>query len=429
MLLNKSLVLTAIFLITANIVFGQAKNEIDTALLRNHIYKVNTIQTTESDEDLNILGDAVKNVEILMLGEQAHGDGSTFLAKTRVIKYLHENLNFNVLVFESGLIDAYRVWKMIQEQESDLSVFDYGIFPIWAKSEQTQELFTYILDQSKTENPLVIAGFDMQPTGALMTPDNRWEELSNYLAQKIDFKENDYPNFSKVIKNLSVLFGKEFTEEDALALNKEFKIILQALAKNDNSLEDRMMVRYINNYHKTIILYSSADLRKPINTPHIFNIRDKEMYENLKFLKEEVYKDEKFIVWGANTHLGYGRGFLEDFQDHEASAKGMIPMGQYLKIDYQDKVYTLAFTSNKGKIGSLRGNITELPPALEISLEGIVASMGYENAFIDLHNEDLKTQRFATRIYGHYEMSGIWGQMCDGIFFINEMSPSILKTD
>ena len=97
MLLNKSLVLTAIFLITANIVFGQAKNEIDTALLRNHIYKVNTIQTTESDEDLNILGDAVKNVEILMLGEQAHGDGSTFLAKTRVIKYLHENLNFNVL--------------------------------------------------------------------------------------------------------------------------------------------------------------------------------------------------------------------------------------------------------------------------------------------------------------------------------------------
>ena len=107
---------------------------------------------------------------------------------------------------------------------------------------------------------------------------------------------------------------------------------------------------YIDNYLKTIILYTNADLRKPSNTPHVFNIRDKTMAENLKFLKEEIYTNDKFIVWGANSHLGYGRGFLQNFQEIEAQAKGMIPMGQYLKIDYQDKLYTMAFTSHDGSV-------------------------------------------------------------------------------
>ena len=58
--------------------------------------------------DLQAFAKAVGNVRMVMLGEQSHGCGATFLAKTRVIRFLHEHMGFDVLAFESGLYDVLR---------------------------------------------------------------------------------------------------------------------------------------------------------------------------------------------------------------------------------------------------------------------------------------------------------------------------------
>lgn len=411
-------------LISINIIYAQQKNEIDSTIIKENIRNIHSIETTSNNSDLLFLNDELEDVEILMLGEQSHGDGSTFLAKTRLIKYLHEKLNYNVLVFESGLMDVYRVWKMIQNGESNIDVFNHGIFPIWANSKQTEELFTYILEQSKTENPIYLAGFDMQPTGSLVTPEKRWNEISIYLKQTIDFKEEEYPLFTKVFKKISVIFSTEFTNDNLRSLTNEFQKLYQLVAQKDKSKKGKITARYIDNYLKTIALYKKADLKTPPNTPHVFNIRDNEMAKNFRFLKEEIYPDEKFIVWGANSHLGYGRGFLEDFLEIKASAKGMIPMGQYLKVEYQEKLYTLAFTSSAGSIGSFNSTVRDLPPAHELTLESKIVKLGFENAYLSMKNSNIKSLQFATRIFGHGTMNGKWGQMCDGIFFIKTMIPN-----
>ena len=40
--------------------------------------------------------------EIVMLGEQTHGEGTAFETKIKLIKYLHKELGFDLLLFESG---------------------------------------------------------------------------------------------------------------------------------------------------------------------------------------------------------------------------------------------------------------------------------------------------------------------------------------
>ena len=72
--------------------------------LKTNQVPLRTIDPTDVNfEDLKPLKKSIGNSRVVMLGEQTHGDGAAFDAKTRLIRFLHEQMGFNVLAFESGL--------------------------------------------------------------------------------------------------------------------------------------------------------------------------------------------------------------------------------------------------------------------------------------------------------------------------------------
>ena len=407
---------------------AQSIDTLKAEFLKENIQSISSIDPDNHDyDDLAFLQTELRGVEIMLLGEQGHGDGSTFLAKTRLIKYLHEEMGYNVLAFESGLYDCYRVWEAIQNGADSVGVFNLGIFPVWAKSEQVQPLFQYILEQSKTDNPLMFTGFDMQPTGN-QSSKARFDNLNAYLSETLESNwSSKFPLFDEVFQNTRKIFANPLSEEKAKQLTIETKGISRKVAEQDKSIKGQVIAKYVLNYLSTITLFSKADLQDPSNTPHVFNLRDNQMAENFELIKEVLYPGEKIIAWGANTHFGYGRGLLGSFEGREAPEQGMVPAGQYLKIDYGKKMYSLAFTSYKGKYGMLNREAFTLPEAKPASLEFQLNGMGAEYAFLSLRNKELSSKRFVTTAYGHSEMSGRWAHMADGIFFIRNMEASKFK--
>lgn len=103
-----------------------------------------TIDAEDFDfEDLATLrglGDA----SVVLLREQGHGDAPTFLAKTRIIKFLHQQMGFDVLVFESDFYGLSRSWELANAGQAELNAYRHDIYPLWANCSECAELFRYL---------------------------------------------------------------------------------------------------------------------------------------------------------------------------------------------------------------------------------------------------------------------------------------------
>lgn len=70
--------------------------------ISNHVSSINSAEFNDTNySDLAPLMKAIGDKRVVMLGELFHGDGETMKLKSRVVRFLHEKMNFNVIVFES----------------------------------------------------------------------------------------------------------------------------------------------------------------------------------------------------------------------------------------------------------------------------------------------------------------------------------------
>jgi erythromycin esterase len=154
------------------------------AILKGYANVVRSIDPADSDySDLSGLRTAIGGARIVLLGEQTHGEGSTFQAKTRLVKFLHAQMGFEVLAFESGLYDCARIWENVEAGGEVSKEVVGSLFYMYATSVQTQELFRYVQGQLHGSRPLIMAGFESQHTGA-KAKELLFVDFERFLRQK-----------------------------------------------------------------------------------------------------------------------------------------------------------------------------------------------------------------------------------------------------
>ncbi len=363
----------------------------------------------ENFEGFEQIKTEIGDAQIVMLGEQSHTDATTFETKIKLIKYLHQQMGFEILAFESSIYDCNRAWSMIQKGHDVKDALGKGIYSIWAGLEELNPLYQYVEQELELQNPLMIAGFDAQLIGKLAA-DSFAIDLTAYLATF-----DDSSMYQEGIQQLQSFInasrrGKRIKKKKAHQ-NIAFLQKLTALIKNKQNNElSKFWLQTLESFE---VFCSDSRLGT--------DNRDQQMAENLIWLKEK-YPDKKIICWGATSHFLYNSSLIKLQDEKMQKAVGDYYlnhsfMGDYIKEKYGDEVYTIGFIAHEGSYGFNRTRSIE--SASVNSLEYLIGKSPEDNYFLPL--KDITLEGYVSRPLAHQNMVTDIAQLMDGVVFNRHM--------
>ena len=396
------------------------------AWLEQYTHEIDSIDLDDNEfEDLEAFGKAVGDARIVMLGEQLHGDGTTFRAKARLVRFLHEEMGFDVLAFESGFLGMRKVWQRIREGENARTAARSGLFDMWSRSRQVQPLIDYVGTRAHSSRPLELAGFDCQLTGS-PSRDHPLSDLVNFLtSHDVDSASiANWPQFLDVFKKFAVPYNDPRHPPISSLAQADRDVLLSTLdaliarTAGMNGEEAAFWRQLFKSTKAQIQLRFGYD---PENfTMTVTNVRDPAMANNLIWLAREAFPRRKIIVWAATFH---------NIRNPHLIETGLTTMGHLVWQAFGDAVYNVGFTAYEGSFGWFDWEQpVAMPPPSPDSLEGLWGETKHDNAFLDLRRlpaggDWLRTPQ-VSQPRGYVPELADWSQVLDAMVFTRTMRPS-----
>lgn len=358
-------------------------------------YAIVKSTTDKSSSKFDFLKEELKNAQIVLLGEPSHSP-HYFPIKTEVVKYLHENLGFDVLAFESGLYQMDHINKDIKKGKDIQSAFEEGLFPIWTSTDEFKEIYPYL-----ESHKLDIAGFDCQMSGTIASKTFVKELDSTLVVKRIPFKKSTLQVLQAQLENLET-GTRGLTEDFSMTILDELRELNQAMSSVPSLvLYNQSLAGWIGHfkdlYYNNIFHKANSGLLQAKDS----NVRDSLMAVNMKYLYESLFTGRKIIGWGANLHFIKS---VEGLVTGHADSHEFVSMGSHLKNTFGDKVFILAVTTDEN---------------YSATFEYHLAKQGPDLAWISMANNNQKA--FSSNLLGE-PATGIWSDVVDGILYFRKES-------
>ncbi|NEW06777.1 erythromycin esterase family protein [Paenibacillus sp. SYP-B3998] len=404
--------------------------------------------SNDNYEDLQFLKTTLKDKRMVMLGESSHGSSEFNQAKVRLAQFLHNEMDFKVIAFESGLGETSGSYHQIEKLSTE-EMLKKSIYGVWHTKELIP-LFQSMKDQVKTDKPFVLSGFDMQPGYGYGNFLQDWlgpidtvmateaSTLEEKLAQLYTLDDWNEGNWDQDYTYLNTGYNKvkQFLKDHELKLQQQFPENKDMLKIIKRVIDDRIYL--IRNVLKQQILYNSSialgkyDLSTSLRENVVY-LRDEMMANTLTWIAEDLYPNQKIIVWGHNYHVRKNNSIMELSFDIHPYKYGAVPnMAELLPSRLKKQSYTIGEFMYRGESA---GNDGSSMPVKEIkdpsSLEAILNQASSPYSFLDLSQQTIKEEAnswmFTSRkglYWGVIEETFVPIEQYDGIIFVDHSTPS-----
>jgi erythromycin esterase len=415
------------------------RNDPRTAFLREHATAIRSIDPADEDfSDLEFLREQLDGVRVLLLGEggPGHGGGSELEAKTRIVEFLHREMGFNVLAFESGLFGTSSAWRALQTDEDPRRAFLKGVFGVWGWSKQVQPLIHYLAASARSNHPLEMTGFDIQFSGTAPR-ESLLLNLREFLTQNgIDGPLSDPGSTPSRIME-GILENRFRDDRQHLPEPAEQAKLLESLRATAAQVERTVSGR--DGLFWAQVLRSGSvqaglyldNLRNGNRDSWVyFRARDRQMAENLLWLIDTYYRGHKIIVW---THILHA---MRNPHYTTISREPGFTMGHGAWEALGEESFVIGFTSYTGASGCITCDegwegmqqdiVTDQNPSFEF--EELMEAAGHEYAWVNLRAARTEGQwlggAFLARPIDDFTDRAPWSEVLDALFFIRTGEPS-----
>ena len=420
------------------------------SLLKSSVVIKSIDPNDEDYTDLLPIKKKMDEVQIVVLGEISRDDGATLHAKSRLVKFFHEEMDFEILAWEAGFIDCYFLNEALKSELPLKNAKKNMMSGGWDASEYVNPVFDYARKSWKTERPLIMAGFDLgKPPGAAK---NYLGTIDSIFAKAPWLKPADsiYSRIDTCAKGVGGSIGNQFTKKFSKKGEKTVKFLIcslmDSLTAGKKSMEvfskaERLRYGYfLRSFYFDIEL--SYLIYQGDETYQI--MRNKFMADRILWLTEKIYPGKKIIIWGTTahfkkntflqTHLELDHS-IDDLSFYNKSAVS-LRAGDYLDYYIGKKIYTIAFTTFQGKRGMIFPEDHPQKKDYEYtdkiyepeagSYEAIAHETEKEYLFTDLRSlrkSNWLSKEYVAYPFGYRKEKARWCDLVDAFFFIDKMYP------
>jgi erythromycin esterase len=372
-------------------------------------------------DDLQFFKPLLAGRRLVQLGENGHGVAEFSQAKVRLIKFLHEEMGFDVIAFESNIFECFQADAHAGDWTSE-TMMGRSIFQVW-HTEDVLELFRYIKESKRGFHPLTLAGFDVQysSSGRLLRPAAFQEAVARidpaYAAE-----------VGRLDRDLLDTFGAIATWPAERV--EKFRLFYDELRQWFDEHADELVSLYPQTPLLPLVLRQAAwSQRVDIDSalaPYAqggFNIRDLGMADNVGMLLERLYPDKKIVLWAHDLHVNHDPN-LTRVVDWD-----MFSLGYWLARRHRPLLYTVGFFMFEGEAAENDREVYQIVPTPTGTLESVLYQTGVEFAFCDMLNQQESAGNLWMFSVFRWMNSGTDLQTLvprreyDGIFYVKTVHP------
>jgi len=383
------------------------------------VYPISTIDPQNDNySDLIPMLKSIADSRIVMLGEFTHACKEINELKIRIIKFLYEKMDFDVLVFESDFA-GMTAMNFQKDTMSEERMIYQGFLSLWHTEEYKDFMKWIALKKPET------TGLDPQwlTSGFKNFIRKKPASIDSNMANRLWQLETRYEEFVGLMKKTNVRNSDALkSRRDSLVDNYNMLRDLFSQQKRIHAI-NKSVIKELDFFIKTFenrISYLMYFTKFKTELPRRFFERNNQMAHNLAWLADTIYPNRKIIVSAHNYHIAY--------ENPEVKV-----MAQLLPEALKKQAYSIAFFGGEGYYANNSGNPKPIAQLNAGSLRHILLKTNMDQLFLDISREKMNARNKwlfrPIEIEGFATLSGNkfinLKKSFDGIFFIKNISAPV----